>query len=56
MFALAREDNRSKDEMNCMLNLYMQVLYQRYNGKDDVLCMDVVNETICPEDVEGGKK
>lgn len=52
----AREDNRTKDEMSRMLNLYMQALCQRYNGKEGVLWMDVVNETICPENVKGGKK
>lgn len=50
----AREDNRTADELSRMLDEYMTALCQRYNAAPNILWMDVVNETICPEVVKGG--
>lgn len=50
----AREDNRTAAELSRMLDEYMTALCLRYNGSSNILWMDVVNETICPEVVKGG--
>lgn len=49
-----REDERTPEELSQMLDEYMTALCLRYNQTPQVLWMDVVNETICPEKVKGG--
>lgn len=42
----AKEDNRTAEELSTMLEEYMTVLCERYNGTENVIWLDVVNETI----------
>ena len=42
----AREDNRTPQELSTMLDEYMTALCNRYNGIENILWLDVVNETI----------
>lgn len=42
----AMEDNRTGEELEQELILFMQAVCERYNGKPNYLYMDVVNETV----------
>jgi GH35 family endo-1,4-beta-xylanase len=42
----ARDDNRTRQEMEKMLEAYMTALCKKYNETKDIKWMDVVNETI----------
>lgn len=50
----ARNDDRTPEEMSRMLDEFMTALCMRYGNEKHVVWMDVVNETICPENVKGG--
>ncbi|MGL4292766.1 MAG: endo-1,4-beta-xylanase, partial [Bacteroidales bacterium] len=50
----ARDDQRTPEELSRMLDEYMTALCMRYGNEKNVFWMDVVNETICPENVKGG--
>ncbi|MEG0948272.1 MAG: endo-1,4-beta-xylanase [Bacteroidales bacterium] len=50
----ARDDKRTPEELSRMLDEYMTALCMRYGNEEQVVWMDVVNETICPEVVKGG--
>lgn len=41
-----KEDNRTAEELETILNEYMTALCTRYNGTENILWLDVVNETI----------
>lgn len=49
-----REDHRTSEELSKMLDEFMTALCLRYGNAENVIWMDVVNETICPEKVKGG--
>lgn len=46
-----REDNRTGEELEVNLRAFMKELCLRYNGKNGVQYLDVVNETVCTEGV-----
>ncbi|MEG1587190.1 MAG: endo-1,4-beta-xylanase [Bacteroidales bacterium] len=50
----ARNDQRTPEELSRMLDEFMTALCLRYGNEKQVMWMDVVNETICPETVKGG--
>ena len=42
----AKEDHRTAEELSTLLDEYMTALCTRYNSRDHILWLDVVNETI----------
>lgn len=49
-----KEDERTPEELEQLMNEYLKALYQRYNNKENVKWVDVVNETISPVKLKGG--
>lgn len=50
-----KDDTRTPEELEQMLEEYMTALCLRYGKEKNVKWMDVVNETICHENFAGGK-
>lgn len=45
----AKDDSRTSEELEINLEEYMTALCKRYNGVENILWMDVINETVNPD-------